>query len=191
MNLIIDKLRDYPIAVIGALVFVGCVAVVFVRGDVVADLSVQETELIARIQTINKNVIASKNLEQDVESLLGYVATIDERLFNRNERSINTAFFYSFENKLDIIISNVSQLTDEDPALIKGGPNELSLHSGIVYEIRVDGTFQEILGFMYEIQKADALMRITNFEVYVSTAQGAAPGTLSAKLRIVVLAEKN
>jgi hypothetical protein len=191
MNLIIDKLRDYPIAVIGALVFVGCVAVVFVRGDVVADLSVQETELIARIQTINKNVIASKNLEQDVESLLGYVATIDERLFNRNERSINTAFFYSFENKLDIIISNVSQLTDEDPALIKGGPNELSLHSGIVYEVRVDGTFQEILGFMYEIQKADALMRITNFEVYVSTAQGAAPGTLSAKLRIVVLAEKN
>ncbi len=191
MNLIIDKLRDYPIAVIGALVFVGCVAVVFVRGDVVADLSVQETELIARIQTINKNVIASKNLEQDVESLLGYVATIDARLFNRNERSINTAFFYSFENKLDIIISNVSQLTDEDPALIKGGPNELSLHSGIVYEVRVDGTFQEILGFMYEIQKADALMRITNFEVYVSTAQGAAPGTLSAKLRIVVLAEKN
>ena len=191
MNLIIDKLRDYPLAVIGALVFVGCVAVVFVRGDVVADLSVQETELIARIQTINKNVIASKNLEQDVESLLGYVATIDERLFNRNERSINTAFFYSFENKLDIIISNVSQLTDEDPALIKGGPNELSLHSGIVYEDRVDGTFQEILGFMYEIQKADALMRITNFEVYVSTAQGAAPGTLSAKLRIVVLAEKN
>jgi len=191
MNLIIDKLRDYPIAVIGALVFVGCVAVVFVRGDVVADLSVQETELIARIQTINKNVIASKNLEQDVESLLGYVATIDARLFNRNERSINTAFFYSFENKLDIIISNVSQLTDEDPALIEGGPNELSLHSGIVYEVRVDGTFQEILGFMYEIQKADALMRITNFEVYVSTAQGAAPGTLSAKLRIVVLAEKN
>ena len=191
MNLIIDKLRDYPIAVIGALVFVGCVSVVFVRGVVVAGLSVQETELIARIQTINKNVIASKNLEQDVESLLGYVATIDERLFNRNERSINTAFFYSFENKLDIIISNVSQLTDEDPALIEGGPNEVSLHSGIAYEVRVDGTFQEILGFMYEIQKADALMRITNFEVYVSTAQGAAPGTLSAKLRIVVLAEKN
>ena len=191
MNLIIDKLRDYPIAVIGALVFVGCVAVVFVRGDVVAELSVQETELIARIQTINKNVIASKDLEQDAESLLGYVATIDEHLFNRNERSINTAFFYSFENKLDIIISNVSQLTDEDPALIEEGPNELSLHSGIVYEVRVDGTFQEILGFMYEIQKADALMRITNFEVYVSTAQGAAPGTLSAKLRIVVLAEKN
>ena len=66
-----------------------------------------------------------------------------------------------------------------------------SLHSGIVYEIRVDGTFQEILEFMYEIQQADALMRIANFEVYASTAVGAAPGTLSAKLHVVVLAEKN
>jgi hypothetical protein len=191
MNVIIDKLRDYPIAVVGALVFIVCVAVVFVRGDVVPELSVQETELIARLRTINDNVIDSKDLEQDAESLLSYVASIDERLFNRNERSINTAFFYSYEDKLDIIISNVSQLTDEDPALIKGGPNELSLHSGIVYEIRVDGTFQEILEFMYEIQQADALMRIANFEVYASTAVGAAPGTLSAKLHVVVLAEKN
>ena len=191
MNLIIDKLRDYPIAVVGALVFIVCVAVVFVRGDVVPELSVQETELIARLRTINDNVIDSKDLEQDAESLLSYVASIDERLFNRNERSINTAFFYSYEDKLDIIISNVSQLTDEDPALIKDGPNELSLHSGIVYEIRVDGTFQEILEFMYEIQQADALMRIANFEVYASTAVGAAPGTLSAKLHVVVLAEKN
>ena len=191
MNVIIDKLRDYPIAVVGALVFIVCVAVVFVRGDVVPELSVQETELIARLRTINDNVIDSKDLEQDAESLLSYVASIDERLFNRNERSINTAFFYSYEDKLDIIISNVSQLTDEDPALIKGGPNELSLHSGIVYEIRVDGTFQEILKFMYEIQQADALMRIANFEVYASTAVGAAPGTLSAKLHVVVLAEKN
>ena len=191
MNVIIDKLRDYPIAVVGALVFIVCVAVVFVRGDVVPELSVQETELIARLRTINDNVIDSKDLEQDAESLLSYVASIDERLFNRNERSINTAFFYTYEDKLDIIISNVSQLTDEDPALIKGGPNELSLHSGIVYEIRVDGTFQEILEFMYEIQQADALMRIANFEVYASTAVGAAPGTLSAKLHVVVLAEKN
>ena len=127
MNVIIDKLRDYPIAVVGALVFIVCVAVVFVRGDVVPELSVQETELIARLRTINDNVIDSKDLEQDAESLLSYVASIDERLFNRNERSINTAFFYSYEDKLDIIISNVSQLTDEDPALIKGGPNELSL----------------------------------------------------------------
>ena len=167
MNLIIDKLKEYPVAVISALVFIGCAVVVFMRGDLVAELSLRETELIAQIRTVNDNVIDSRNLEQDVESLQGYVAAIDERLFNRNERSININFFYSFEDKLDIIIANVSQLTIEEPALIKGGPNELSLYSGIVYEIRVGGTFQEILSFMYEIQQVDALMRIANFEVHV------------------------
>ena len=192
MNLIIDKFKEYPAAVISALVFIGCVAVVFMRGDLVPELSVQETELIARIQTIKDNVIDSRNLEQDVESLHGYVAVIDERLFDRNERSINTNFFYSFENKIDIIIADVSQLTVEDPALIKDGPNELSLYSGIVYEIRARGTFQEILGFMDKIQKMDSLMRIANFELYAATTtQEAAPDTLMAKLQVVVLAEKD
>jgi len=191
MNLIIDKLKEYPVAVISALVFIGCAVVVFMRGDLVAELSLRETELIAQIRTVNDNVIDSRNLEQDVESLQGYVAAIDERLFNRNERSINTNFFYSFEDKLDIIIADVSQLTIEEPALIKGGPNELSLYSGIVYEIRVGGTFQEILGFMYEIQQVDALMRIANFEVQAATAQRAAPEALLAKLHVVVLAEKD
>lgn len=191
MDLIIDKLKEYPVAVISALVFIGCAVVVFMRGDLVAELSLRETELIAQIRTVNDNVIDSRNLEQDVESLQGYVAAIDERLFNRNERSINTNFFYSFEDKLDIIIADVSQLTIEEPALIKGGPNELSLYSGIVYEIRVGGTFQEILGFMYEIQQVDALMRIANFEVQAATAQRAAPEALLAKLHVVVLAEKD
>jgi hypothetical protein len=191
MNLIIDKLKEYPVAVISALVFIGCAVVVFMRGDLVAELSLRETELIAQIRTVNDNVIDSRNLEQDVESLQGYVAAIDERLFNRNERSINTNFFYSFEDKLDIIIADVSQLTIEEPALIKGGPNELSLYSGIVYEIRVGGTFQEILSFMYEIQQVDALMRIANFEVQAATAQRAAPEALLAKLHVVVLAEKD
>ena len=85
----------------------------------------------------------------------------------------------------------MSQLTIEQPALMKGGPHELSLYSGIVYEIRVGGTFQEILGFMYEIQQVDALMRVANFEVHTATAQRAAPEALLAKLHVVVLAEKN
>ena len=190
MSLIIDKLRQYPVAVIGAVVLILCVGVGFLRSSVVAELSAQETELIARIQTINENVKNSNNLEQDVEVLEGHVASIDERLFNRNERSINTNFFYSFEDKLDILISDVNQLTVEDPALVKGGPNELTLYSAITYDITVGGTFQEILGFLYEIQRVDSLMRVADFQVDIATGQGAARRALSAKLRVVVLAHK-
>jgi hypothetical protein len=190
MSLVIDKLRQYPVAVIGAIVLMLCVGVGFLRGGLVAELSTQETELIARIQTINANVKNSKNLEQDVEALDGYVASINERLFRRDERSVNTDFFYSFEDTLDIHISGVNQSTVESPVLTKGGPNELTLYSAITYDIGVGGTFQDILGFLYEIHEVDSLMRVTGFELSAGAAPADAPEALSAKLRIVVLAEK-
>lgn len=190
MSPIVDKLKQYPVAVIGALVLILCVGVVFLRSGVVDELSAQEADLIARIRTINENVKNSKNLEQDVEVLMGHVASIDERLFSRSERSINTNFFYSFEDRLDIHISDVNQLTAEDPALMKGGAKELSLYSGIIYDITVRGTFQEILGFLYEIQKVDTLMRVADFQVANDTDNEAVPGSLLAKLRVAVLAEK-
>ena len=190
MNQILNKLKQYPVGVIGVLALVLCVGIAFLRGSVVAELSAKETELIARIRTINDNVKNSKNLEQDVESLVGYVDSIDERLFIRDARSINTNFFYSLEDRLDILISDVNQLTVEDPALIKGGPNELTLYSGIVYEITAKGSFEEMIKFMYEIQRMDSLMRIANFQVSAVTNQGAKSGELLAKFRVVVLAEK-
>lgn len=161
------------------------------RGDVVDELSTQETELVARLRTINENVKNSKNLEQDVEALEGYVASIDERLFNRRARAINTAFFYSFEDKAGILISNVNQLSTEDPSLIKGGPHELTLYSGLSYEISASGTFQEILGFIYEIYKANALMRVADLQLDASQGRSTAPRRLFARLRVIVLADNN
>ena len=187
MSLIIDKLKQYPVAVIGAVVLILCVGVAFLRSGVVAELSAQETELVARIQIVNENVKNSKNLEQDVEVLAAQVVLINERLFSRSERSINTDFFYSFEDRLDIQISAVNQLTSEDPALMKGGAKELTLYSGIIYDITVGGTFQEILGFLYEIQRVDSLMRVADFQVDIASGTGATPGALLAKLRVVVL----
>ena len=189
MSPIIDKLKQYPVAVIGAAVLLICVGVMFLRSNLVAELSAKETELIAHIQTINENVKNSKDLEQDRETLEGYVTSINERLFSRDERSINTNFFYAFEDTLDVRISDVNQLTVEDPALVKGGPNELTLYSGIIYEVSVSGTFQEILELLYEVHRLDSLMRVADFRVDVATGQGAAPGALFAKLRIIVLAK--
>ena len=190
MNQIVDQLKRYPIAVVAAVILILCLGVGFLRGDVVDELSTQETELVTRLGTINENVKNSNNLEQDAATLEGYVASIDERLFNRRARSINTAFFYSFEDKTKILISDVNQLSSEDPALVKGGPHELKLYSGISYEISASGTFQEILGFIYEIYKANALMRVADLQL--DTAErSATPGVLSARLRVIVLADNN
>ena len=191
MNQVMDKLKQYPVAVIGVIVLLLCAGVTFLRSGLVEELTVQEDELAARIQTINGNAKNSKDLEQDVAALDAYVVSINERLFDRKQRSINTAFFYSFEDRLDIVISSVNQLAAENPALMKGGPNELKRYSAVSYDIDVSGSFQEILAFLYEIHSMrGALMRVAEFQVDVAAGQGATPGSLSAKLRLVVLAQK-
>jgi len=186
MNQVMDKLKQYPIVVVSVVVILVCAVSAFLRGSVVEELTRSEDDLTKRILTINTNSKNSKDLEQDVEAVVASVAVIEERLFDREERSINTDFFYSFEDRLDVLISDVSQLTTEDASLIKGGPNELKLYSGVSYNVKVSGSFQAILKFLYEIHRMEALMRVATFDV----VEGESEGLLSANLRVVVLAQK-
>jgi hypothetical protein len=186
----VDKMKQYPAAVVGALVLLLCVGGIYLRFDLVDQLSARESQLIKRMQTINQNIKNSKNLGTEVEVLSDQIITINERLFRRSARSMNTNFFYSFEDRLDIYISDVKQLAVESPALMKGGAKELTLYSGIMYDVTLIGTFQEILRFIYEVQKVDSLMRVADFEVTSATSPGAVPGALRGQLRIAVLAEK-
>lgn len=191
MSSIVDKLKQYPVAVLCFLVLLICAGGAFLRAGLIDELSTKETELIARLRTINENIKNSKNLDKDLEALEANVALIDERLFSRDERSVNTNFFYSFEDDFDISISDVNQLSVEDPAFIKGGPNELKIYSGISYGITVTGTFEQILRFAYEIHNAEALMRLADYEVSVASRKTDGAGILSARLRVVVLAHGN
>ena len=161
------------------------------RGGVVDELTMQETELMARIQAIDTNVKNSNNLEQDLQILQRDSDLIRQRLFKRDQRAVNIDFFYSFEDQLDVVISEVSQLSVEDPALAKGGPNALKQYSTIAYNIKVAGTFQEILELLHAIHQADAFIRVADFQVRVGTNQERKAEHLSAQLRVIVLAEKS
>ena len=190
MNQILDKLKQYPVAVLGVLAILLCVGAIVLRGGAVDELTVKEEEVSSRLRIINGNIKNSKNLEEDVAALDVYVAAINGRVFHREQRSMNTDFFYSFEDELDILISDVSQMAAVDVALDKGGPNELKLYSAISYDVKVEGSFKEILEFLHEIHSVDALLRVAEFEVKAVDGQGATPGKLAAKLRIVAFASK-
>jgi len=190
VNYFLDKLKQYPVAVFAVLAILLCVGAIVLRGGAVDELTVEEQELSSRLRTIGSNIKNSKNLEEDVAALDVYVAAINERLFNRKQRSINTDFFYSFEDELDILISDVSQIGSMDAALDKGGPNELKLYSAISYDVKIEGNFQEILEFLHQVHSVDALLRVAEFEVSKATGRGASPEELSARLRIIAFASK-
>lgn len=185
---ILDRLKRYPIAVICAIIVVVCIVALVLRGGVLDELSAKENELNARLRVIETNAENAKDLAADVEQVESQVAEIEARLFRRDERAINTNFFYAFEDRVDLLISSVSQLAIEDAALGEGGPNALKLHSVIPYDIVVQGSFQEIVKLLYEFHAHDAFIRVSDLQISSGERTGA--GELSARMRVLVLAEK-
>ena len=186
----IRTLKAYPLAVLSVLVFLICSAAILLRAGAVADLSVHEADLNLRIRTINQNVRNANNLDKDFEEIKRLVDQIEARLFKRDQRAVNINFFYTLENRLNIRILNISQMPNEDSLYAKGGARELKLHSTITYNISLNGNFEDILLFLYELQRVDPLIRVVDFQIAKDNAQEADEECLDARLRLIVLAEK-
>ena len=186
----IRTLKAYPLAVFSVLVFLICSAAILLRAGAVADLSVHEADLNLRIRTINQNVRNANNLDKDFEEIKRLVDQIEARLFKRDQRAVNINFFYTLENRLNIRILNISQMQNEDSLYAKGGARELKLHSTITYNISLNGNFEDILLFLYELQRVDPLIRVVDFQIAKDNAQEADEECLDARLRLIVLAEK-
>ena len=186
----IRTLKAYPLAVLSVLVFLICSAAILLRAGAVADLSVHEADLNLRIRTINQNVRNANNLDKDFEEIKRLVDQIEARLFKRDQRAVNINFFYALENRLNVRILNISQMPNEDSLYAKGGARELKLHSTITYNISLNGNFEDILLFLYELQRVDPLIRVVDFQISKDNAQEADEECLDARLRLIVLAEK-
>lgn len=186
----IRTLKAYPLAVLSVLVFLICSAAILLRAGAVADLSVHEADLNLRIRTIDQNVRNANNLDKDFEEIKRLVDQIEARLFKRDQRAVNINFFYALENRLNIRILNISQMPNEDSLYAKGGARELKLHSTITYNISLNGNFENILLFLYELQRVDPLIRVVDFQIAKDNAQEADEEYLDARLRLIVLAKK-
>lgn len=191
MNLIIEKLKQNPRLLIGLLIALFCVGLTWLRANQLNQLTARENELISELEIIRNNVKYSKNIEQDIQDLDAHVASIKERLFVEEERAININFFYKFEEKLDILISEVNQLDEKNRRFAVEGPDGLKRYSVIMYSMILKGTFEETMKFLYEIYQLETIMRVTGFQIDAASNDDGKNRKLIAKLRIAVLAENN
>lgn len=188
MNELIEKFKKNPSLLISFVVLLVFIGFAFVRSNQLAKLSALETNLSQELDTISLNVKNSKNIEQDTEKLESLVSAINKHLFVVEERSTNIDFFYSFEERLNIVISEVRQLDAANPRFAQKGPDELKIYSVIDYSITVDGTFNEILRFLYEIYQIEAIARVTELDIEASDVDDS--DSLSATIKVAVLAQK-
>lgn len=187
-NPLMRILKEYPAAVICFIIALVCGGLIFMRGDVASELSVKEEDLHKRMRIISKNSKNAKDLKAEIDEIKLLVDQIDARLFNRDQRAVNINFFYDLENRFKVQMSTVSQVQDPDATFAKGGARELKLYSTIAYSIALSGSFEDILSFLYELYRVDAVVRISN--CHISAGSSKTEGDdLVARLRILVLAE--
>ncbi|MEM1223647.1 MAG: hypothetical protein AAGH40_12900 [Verrucomicrobiota bacterium] len=189
-NVIVDKLKRYPLALISFVCWIAIIVVIFMRGDALENLEGEESELSSSLRLIEGNAVSSKDLENQVEKLEADVKEIEGRLFNKERRAINTDYLYSFEEDHDIAISNVKISEAEDNNHKKGGPNELKVNSAIVYNVSLSASYQNFIEYIYSLYKSDAFIRIADLDLTASK-DTATNGELRAQLRILVLSEKD
>lgn len=189
MTPFVENLKKDPLLLVGIAALIFCLGFVLLSADQPTKLSAIESELNLQLDKINLNTKHSANIEAEIQQLETLVETINERLFIDAERSTNIDFFYSFEERMNIVISEVQQLDRSNPRFSKGGPDMLQLHSVVDYAITVRGTFHEIMQFLHEIYQMDTIARITEFQINSSDVRDY-PGRLSAKIRVAVLAKK-
>jgi len=188
---IANKLRQYPLAIVCALILLAMVVLIFLRGGVVEALSVTEDDLTARLDLIKDNQLNAPGLKGEVEALEARVEDSRKLLFDRDQRAINTDFFYGMEGKAKVKILEVSQTDAADPATDEGGPNALKQHQVVVFNLAVQGSFEDIVDFFYQIHRVDPFVRIADFEIRASRdALNSEAGTLSARMRVIALARK-
>lgn len=187
----IESLKRSPSILFGIVALIVCCAVGLLRTDQLTQLSSLEAELNARLDKISFNIKHSENIESDTQRLREIIEIVDERLFIEDERSTNIDFFYSFEDRLDITISEVNQLERGDIRYSEDGPDTLARYSVVYYEINVNGSFHEILRFLYEIYQIDPIIRISGLQIGTDFGNSdATTGVLSAQIRAAVLAAK-
>jgi Tfp pilus assembly protein PilO len=188
-SVIVDVLKRYPLALGCGLIALISLVLLFLRGGIGDELAAKESELSSRLRVIERNAAQSTNLDQEVEQLEKIVEKIDTGLFERDERAVNINFFYDFEDKVDVLISNISQTAEPDEIYRKGGPRALKLYSTLVFNLSVRGRFEDILLFCYEFTRADASIRVADLEIS-GGGREAESGLLTARLRVLVLAEQ-
>lgn len=190
IQVILQQLKKYPIAVIASTALLVLCVLLFLRSGIVPELQQMESELTSKVRLIEKNALYAQGLEADLKVLNERVGEIPGFLFVPSERALNKNYFYSLENKVEALIADVDLVSESDPVLSKKGPHELKLYSVLVYELNFSLKFYNFLKLLHAIHTTDRLMKVTAFQLTKSKAAGGADDTLAARVRIVVLAQK-
>ena len=149
--------------------------------------SLEEQYRVLSVQNGNilKNLKFYEGLEEDIAKMESFSMEVDERLFDSNELAANYNYFFTIEAKTGVRMSGLRQSDLNKGEMVKMGLKESEMFKEIRYMMSVDGSYEQLLVFLRELEGGKAFYRIENLAVFPSGEENA-----TIKLTALVLGKK-
>ena len=162
VDAIVARLKRYPVAVGCAVLVVVLIGVLYLRGSRVTILEEERNQVEQEWKAIGENKLRAVDLNTHLEKLNVISEKIDERLMSAASKAINYQYFYKLEKDSGVRMGNLNQSDTSGQATLKGAIN-LELFQPITFRVTAEGTFKQILTFLYEIQHGKYFTIIKDF----------------------------
>ena len=162
-QVILAKIKQYPIAVGGVVFILVIGAAFFLRKSKTPELDGQRAKLESRWNAIQKNTGQSSGIAEDMEKVSDYSTEVISRLMVRDAKALNQQYFYGLEEQTGLTLSLLSQSNAPPPPRPAPGKPNITLYSPIEFSVNVEGTFSEVLDFLYRVEHGKYFTRIEGF----------------------------
>lgn len=188
-QLILAKIKQFPIAVGAVAVALVFGVILFLRSSAVPEAETERDRLSSQVQTMSRNVQQSKDLPEHAEQITEYAENLQSRLMDASNRPTNFRYFYELAERSGV---QIDQLNQREIEIKPNAPPEdrpnLKLFAPIQYTVVATGDFPSILSFLYEIRNGTYFTRTDAFSV--AAGQDDLPGILEVSLTMDVLGKK-
>ncbi len=183
--LILDKIKQYPIVVGGAVLVILGLVLLFLRFDIHPALSQEHADLDDRWSVMQRNEVAAVGLTEHVERLTEFLEEARSHLLSPTDIAGNHRVFYQIEFNSGARITNLSpgEPSSQGDGVIKP---RLEHFTSIPYRITVEGRFSDVLRFSQALHYGEHLMRVDRFDLTPIAPRAAGERVDSVRLNMVL-----
>lgn len=193
---LINKLKAYPFAVGSFILAIVCGLVVYFRSDELPKLEDQLSKLDKEYNVIKFNELNAANIENDLEIATKLDEEIRSRLMDKDQKTQNVSYFYNLEEATGVVMNDPVQVGGERVIASaprrgkRGGKDKkddgaLKLFSEIEFRVEIEGSFTQVMTFLYELRTGKYFSRIKTFNIML--ADSLKEGRLKANFSVMML----
>jgi hypothetical protein len=159
-------------------------ALLYIRGDKIAQNQATYTSKAVEASTFIANVRNSENLPKQVEEMQALAKELDSRLIRPGQLAVNLQYFYKLEAENEVKLVDIRQ----------GNPpkNAKTMFVGIPYAVSVQGSFKQLVTLLRKLEAGPHFCHFTNVSFTKSggttvDSAGVASSTMTVTLNLELL----